>query len=778
MATAYGHFCDAEREFVVTDPLTPAPWINYLGNTRLTAFISQQAGGLVFYRSPQTRRLTRYHYLATPQDRPGFYLYVRDRTAAELWNPHFAPVCLPLDAYQCRHGLGYTLFTGSRRGVETVVRYFIPPDDDIFLWDVTVTNRSAEPRDIELASYVEFGLLEFMKETLGWCYDKNQTAYTYDAAANRIKYDYHVFEAAFTPAVFMSCTEAASGFDCSRAAFCGRGGSLERPLALLGAGLTGSELPAGGDHGCGVLGARMDLQPGRSRRLAYMLGIADTWPQAECLRRKYDSLAAVDAAFAGLASVWRERTGSLQASTGDIHVDRSLNIWNPLNIEVALERGRDISTDHIGLTGMRFRDTMQDALAGAIINPGLAWDFLARVFSAQSRDGRGFFQFFPFDPLPIEDRPMRSDNTVWPIYTVGNLVCESGDPSYFHRVLPFRDGGEASVFDHILLGLKYIYGRLGRHGLPILDDADWNDFLSVFGDPRSESVMLGMQLVYSAKELARFARILDRPEDEAWCDRVAAELDIALNSDAVWDGRWYRRLLLTNGVAIGSAARPQGQIFLNPQSWSVIAGVGRDGRGQTAMDEAHARLNTSRGLLIHAPPYTGIPNPEDPLPSNNPGVGENGGIFCHANAWAIIAQCLLGNGDRAFSYYRRLLPSVAAEEMGYDHWRREPYAFVSAINGPACGADFGRAGISWLTGTASWIYIAATQYILGIRPELNGLRIKPCLPSEWDAVRVRRRFRRRNYTIEMNRVRGSGADDGRMEIKVDGRALEGGFLKV
>ena len=764
---AYGHFDDAAREFVITDPLTPAPWINYLGNTRLTAFISQQAGGLAFYREPQTRRLTRYHYLPAPQDRPGFYLYVRDQQSGVVWNPHFAPTCARLDRFECRHGLGYTRFVGTRDGVEVAVRYLIPPDEDVMLWDVTVTNVSPEGKRLTLASYVEFGLLEFARE-LFWCYLKNQIGFEYETRANWIKYSYHVFEAPFTPAIFFSCTRPADGFECSRDAFCGRGGSLERPLALLGRGFSGSQIPGGG-HGCGVLGAELELDAGASSSFAFMLGVAEDWRQAAALRRKVSRPTAVEAAFAALQRHWQRQTGVLQVATGDAHVDRSVNFWNPLNCRITLERTRDISTDHVGVDGMRYRDTMQDALAVANLDAEFAKERIRLVFAAQARDGAGCFAFYPFNRLPVSLKPMRCDNTVWPVFTVANLVNETGDLSFLAEPVAFRDGGEASIYDHIMLGLRYIWNRRGPTGLPVLFDADWNDSLAVFGDDRAESVMLGMQLVAAARQFREYALRLGQEGDAAWCDAVASELETALNSDGVWDGQWYCRLLLSNGVRLGSRSRPQGQIYLEPQVWAVISGVGRDGRGQQAMDAVRERLNTSRGLMIHAPPYTGIPNPEDPLTSNVPGTGENGSIFCHANTWAVMAECLLGRADRAFEYYYKLLPSVAAEEVGQEHWGREPYAFVSSVLGPARGSDFGAAGISWLTGTASWMYVAVTQYILGLQPTLDGLRIQPCLPAQWQNVRVIRQFRGHSHEIEIDNRTG--------RIRVNGKWLRDRLIR-
>jgi cellobiose phosphorylase len=741
----FGNFDDESREFVITDPLPPQPWINYLGNTRLSAFISQQAGGLAWHVEPQQRRLSRYYWLPAPQDRPGFYVYVRDRATGELWNPHFAPTCQPLDGYECRHGLGYSQFTSERGGVRVTVRYFIPPGDDVMVWDVSVENRSAMAQALTLASYVEFGILDYMREMF-WCYLKNHIGFTFEPVENWIKYDYHVFEAPFAPAIFMSCTRPVDGFECSREVFCGKGGSLERPALAL----TGSELPGGG-HGCGTLGVNLDLPPGCRERFAYILGVADHWEQAKELRRKFATPTAVDSAFAELGAYWGRKTQVLQVKSGDPHFDRIVNTWAPLNCQVTLERTRDLSTDHIGVDGMRFRDTMQDALAVASFDPDFARERIRLILPSQSCDGSGNFSFYPYAPkLKVNVEPHRCDNTVWPIMTIANWVNETGDISFLEERIPFRDGGDATVYEHVRLGLELIWGRRGPTGLPTLFDADWNDGLAVFRDPQAESVMLGMQLVYAAKLFKDYAVRLNRNTDAEWCDYLVGELTGILNSEAVWDGQWYRRLLLSNGQFVGSASRPEGQIYLEPQVWAVMSGVGDfEQRGIKAMDAVYGRLNTTRGLMICAPPYTGIPTPADPLVGNAPGTGENGSIFCHANTWAVIAECLLGRGDRAWEYFRKILPSVAAEEVGQEHWGREPYVFTSTVIGPAQWKDFGRAGISWLTGTASWAYIAATQYMLGLRPTLDGLQVHPCLPADWDNVRVTRRFRGKEHLFEL-----------------------------
>jgi len=767
----YGHFDDAQREYVITDPLTPRPWINYLGNRRLSAFISQNAGGVLWHVEPQCRRITRYHYIPGPPDRPGFYVYVRDRRTGEVWNPHFAPTCTELDLFECRHAPGVTRFLAERAGIRAEVSYAMPSEDDVMLWQVTLRNGGDAAADLQLVSYLEFGLLEFMRETIGWCYLKHQANFSYDPAMRAIRYDYHVFEAPFSPRMAFGCTADVSGYECSRDDFVGRTGSLQQPSALRpGADLSNSELPLGG-HGCGTLGVDVHLAPGEAREFAYVFALGESWDETDALLAKYGDAGARSAAFAGVRDAWQERLAALQAQTGDPLVDRFVNTWSPYNTCVTADLCRSISTDHMGLDGLRYRDTMQDALGVAPLDPELSARRMRQVLAQQTRDGGGCFAFWPDNPQPTTDTPHRSDNTVWPIYTARALLAETGDFSLLEERIPFRDGGEASIYEHILLGLRHIYERRGGRGLPVLYHADWNDGLALFGDEAAESVMLGMQLVHSCNEMGELAARLGRDQDAQWCAGVAAELSDILNSGEVWDGAWYRRLLLSNGKVLGSASCRQGSIFLNPQSWSVISGVGAgDERGSVAMQAAFERLDTEYGLRILDPPYKGIPEPEDPPLGSHPGVGENGGIFCHANTWAIMAEALLGNAERAFKYYRQLLPEVVSETVGPDHYAREPYVYVSSIVGPA-SERFGEGGISWLTGTASWMYVAATQYILGIRPALDGLIVHPCLPEAMPRVRVRRRFRGCSCEIEID-----NAGRGTVELEVDGVPIEGDLV--
>lgn len=772
-STAYGAFDDATRSYVLTDPLPPKPWINYLGNRRLTAFISQNAGGVLWYLEPQSRRITRYHYLSAPPDRPGFYLYVRDRGTGTVWNPHFAPTCTPLDHFACRHMPGVTSLTGEKDGVRVDVTYAIPPDDDVMLWHVTVSNVGGVAIDVQLASYLEFGLLEFMRETIGWCYLKHHVAFAYDARLRAIRYDYHAFEAPYTPRMVFGCTATVSGFDCSRDAFIGRTGSLESPLALRpGQTLGNTELPLGG-HGAGVLGTDILLQPGDYTTLAYCFTIGDTWDAADVLLAKFADPAAVQEGVEAARARWHAQCATFQVQTGDAGMDRFVNIWNPYNASVALELARSISTDHMGLDGLRYRDTTQDALAVAHFDPAFSLERMRQVFAEQTQDGGGCFAFYPYTKQPTTDVPHRSDNTVWQIYTMKALLAETGDWGILNEVIPFRDGSAATVYEHTVRGLKHIAERRGPHGLPTLFHADWNDGLALFGDEAAESVMLGMQLGYSCRELGEIATRLGREEDAAWCAQLAQELSAICNSDLVWDGAWYRRLLFSNGNVLGSAQSRQGQIFVNPQSWAVISGIGAyQDRGIQAMQSVFERLDTPCGLRILDPPFTGIPEPEDPPLGSSPGTGENGAIFCHANTWAIMAEALLGNAERAFKYYHQLLPESVIGQVGSARYGREPYVYLSSIVGPV-SEHFGSGGISWLTGTASWMYVAATQYLLGILPTLDGLRLQPCLPAHLPCVHVRRQYRGGIYEIEID-----NAERDTVTLELDGNALDGTLLPI
>jgi cellobiose phosphorylase len=769
---AFGAFDDERREFLITRPHTPAPWINYLMGDNLVAFISQQAGGSLFYKSPKAGRITRYDYLGAPSDRPGFYVYIKDHATARLWNPSYGPTCTPLDAYTCAHGPGYTRFDARLNAIRARVGCFSPPDCSALILDVELHNRSRRARTLSATSYFAFGILEPAREADGWCVLRNQVGYAYERDANWIRYRYRVFEAPLSPAMFVTCTRRVDGWDCSRDAFFGPEGSVACPGSLAGGGLTCSQAPNGG-HGAGVLGVDVHLPPGGRERFAFVLGVADDWSRAEALRERLAMPEAIDAAWESLRNVWRGRLNSMQVECADKALARTVNTWGPVNAITLASLPASFSTDHTGGNCMRYRDHMQYAMGICGTETDLAAHIVREIYAHQNADGTGCYGFYPHLSLPPRETPFRNDNNVWGVFTVDRLVRETGELAFWDQRVAFRDAPPASVFEHAVRGLRSIHERRGPRGLPRLVGTDWNDSLVIWGDGQAESVMLGMQFVRAAGLLGSHAARLGRHDVESWCTDAADTMTAVLNGPEVWDGHWYRRLLLSEGLRLGSRERPEGRIYLNPQSWAVISGVADDARGRQAMDAAAGHLATPRGLMLLTPPYTGIPTPDDPLTSNSPGIGENGGIFCHANTWAIIAECLLGRADVAMDYYRRILPAAASQAVGQGHWRREPYAFSSWVYGPAAGEDLGRAELGWMTGTAPWMHVAACEYLLGVRPEIDGLRIAPCLPNDWTRLRVRRRFRGCTYDIRAAR----DAPGAPWRITVDGNPLAGDLFR-
>ena len=687
--TYFGSFNDENNSFNITNPLTPKPWTNYLGNRSLKAFISQNAGGMLWRNDPLTQRITRYHHsIVPPGDRPGFYVYLKNKQSGSVWNPHFAPTCTELDSFSCQHSPGITSFTAGFENAKASVEYTIPPEYDALLMKVTITNDGTTPLEMLAASYLEFGLMEPERETW-WICLQYHLSLIWDKDLNAARYDYHVFEAPHTPCMLFGCTEPADSWELSRDAFIGPTGSLERPNALVNNNsLSNSEAPTGG-HSAGIIGKDIALAPGETCSFTYVFAMGDTWEEAETCLRHFRKAGSVGAAFSSTRNFWAERLESFQVESGDEIIDRWLNVWNPYNAIMCLEHARSNGPERCPC-GLQYRDTTQDAMAVANLDPEFAKQMMWELFAQQHSDGSGCFSYIPGENKQ-QLTPQRSDNTVWQIYTLHNLAAETGDLSFFYEEIPFRDKGAATVYEHILLGLKYISNYSGPNGLPLRFHADWNDGLAVFEDPDSESVMLGMQLVYACKLLREIAQALGRNKDVFWCDETAKDLNKKLNGDVVWDGAWYRRLLLSNGRFVGSASTKQGQMYLNSQSWAVISGVGEsEERGLQAMAALTEQLDTPYGFSLCAPPYKGFPEPEDSPKGSAPGANENGGILFHANTWAIMAEAILGRKERAMKCFKRIIPEALASAIGEARYEREPYAVCSNIAGEQ-NPLFGRA---------------------------------------------------------------------------------------
>lgn len=768
----YGYFDDEKKEYVITEPLTPRPWINYISNSRLGAFVSQGGGGLAWFHQPVTRRISRYNFMGLPEDRPGFYVYIRELDGT-YWNPSFQPCQSPIDRWECRHGMGYTRFIAERKGIMAELTLFVARDDDVLLWDLTLINNRDSDANLFIANFLEFSLFEFYKEILGWIVLRNQIRFRYDSRVNSIKYDYFVYEAEHTNPVFLSTSGSPSGYECDRSAFIGRGRDTSNPIAIENGEMSGSELPGGG-LGIGSFAHTVRLKSRENHRIVWILGVADTWKAADSLAVKYQDLSTVDTSFINLKEKWTAILDGFQTGLPDAEMQTIVNVWNPYGACTTFFRCRDISSELPGLSaGIRFRDGMQNCMSMCHLKPDIARERLELLLKHQKSDGSARDSFLPGSKVKVSQEQPRCDNPVWSPVSVYAYLAETGDYDFLNRVLPYYDKGQDRVYDHLMRGLRQIVRDSGDNGLPLLKGRDWDDHLAVFSEEGAESVMTAQNWCYAARLMKEICLLRNETEDALWIDEHIEKYKQALNGPA-WDGEWYRQVLFRKGkTALGSKDRRENKIYINTQSWAIISGTAAEGRDVLCMDKMREYLNTDYGIKFLWPPYTGIPEPEDRLVSNGPGIGENGGIFVQANCWAIMAEAIMGRADRAYEYYRQLLPPVISRNIGPDVYLNEPYIFSSHIIADP-DPRRGIANLSWLTGAVNWMYIVATQHILGIRPTLKGLRISPCIPSAWKGFWVKRKFRGILYNIEViNENKGN-----KPAITMNGVSIEGAVLPL
>ena len=772
----YGFFDDSKREYVINDPFPPTSWINFLTNKNYNAIISQAGGGAAFYKESSSGRISRYNQSrALPMDRPGFYIYIKEKNG-EVFSPTFEPVRTPMDNWKCRHGLGYTVFEGGYKKLDTQVTYFVPTDDNTMLWNVKITNNRGQAAEFSAFSYVEFSFLMAAREPMYWHWNRFFTTTLFNKELNAITYDCHVYEDYPKIKVFLASSMPVASFDCDRNSFVGRAGSLDMPKAIKDGVLAGNELPGGG-FPIGALENKFVLKAGESVEFTLALGCDPEWDGAAKLINKYNGNAAVNKALEDVKTHWADFTGVFSCDLPDKDAQRMINIWNPYNCYHSFNRKMSMTSMTTGMEkgGIQSRDSSQDSMSLSSLCPSMAKDRMNSIMQFQKPSGEYFNGFDESSGEPFAMHAVRSDNGVWPVFTVYTYVSETGEYDFLDKQIKYYEGENASLLDHLYQGLVHIGSQRGKNGLPLIVAIDWNDSLYIFQqDGKEESVMLAQQLVYACRLLREIAVFKNRGDIVAFCDKTTEEMTKALNADGVWDGEWYKRYIFSdNQAALGSKDRKEGKIFLNSQSWAVISGTATGGRDVLCMDKAGEILGTPYGLKLLYPAFTGIPQPEDPLYNNGPGIRENGGIFHHANTWAMLAETILGRGDKAFDYYRTILPNVASEERGADKYINEPYALSStALADP--DPRVGEGDMAWFSGTVTWMYLVGTQYILGVLPVLEGLKIDPCVPAKWDGFSVKRKFRGCEYKIT---VKNPGhVCKGVASISVDGVKIEGNII--
>ncbi len=797
----YGHFDDDRLEYVIDRVDVPASWINYLGVEDWCTVINQNAGGYSFYRSSQQGRVTRFRPNGVPLDRPGHYLYLRDDADGDYWSASWQPVGKSLDeaSYRTRHGLSYSVFESSYRGIEASQRVFVPLGEDAEVWDVTVTNTTDNPRTLSLFGYVEFSFHSVQIDNEN--FQMSLYASGADYADGVVEYDfyyepwtYHYFTATADPV----------GFDTLRDDFLGAYRTETNPLAVERGECSGSQATTG-NH-CGALHHRVTLAPGETVRLAYVLGYGRREVGAR-LRATYADPAAVDAAIADLAAYWQRKRSVLAVQTPSAAMNTLLNTWTLLQAETCVVWSRFASFVEVGgRVGLGYRDTAQDIMSVVHTNPGKVRQRIEELLHGQMSWGYGLHLFDPLlfaenrrDDIPVGVKlptvvPGKasdlvhgladacSDDHLWLVPSVLEYLKETGDLDFLQQVVPFADSdlspaeraeviGEAAerfdpapatVYEHLRRAIEFTAEQVGDNGIAKGLRADWNDCLNLGG---GQTALVSFLHVWAANALADAAGHLGWGGEKERLDAISAKVTEAVNRE-LWDGAWYLRGYTRDGVKIGSAENREGRIFLEHMPWAVISGAAPVERATSAMDAVRTHLASEYGTHLCWPSYTQVDDTIGYVTRVYPGVKENGAIFSHPNAWPIIAETVLGRGEAAMAYYDALAPyhaNDAVEVRG-----AEPYVYAQFLY----GRDhewFGKAQNPWLTGTAGWMYTAATRHILGVRPDFDSLVVDPCIPADWDGFTVTRQWRDQTYDIEVRNP--AHVRCGVASVELDGQPL-------
>ena len=764
----YGYYDAAAREYVITRPDTPTPWINYLGEGRYGGIVSNTGGGYSFDRDPRNRRVSRYRYNGVPADQPGRYVYLRDQDSGSVWSTTWQPVRRELDAYECRHGPGYTRISAALDGIASELLYFVPPGAPCELWVLRVRNVGAHARRLRAFTYVELGYLDAVADmqNLDWAQHIVRSRYEDGAILTGT---------VFRPdTIFFASNAPPAGFDSDREAFVGRYRDLASPVVVERGEPENSESPRG--NSIGSLCHDLPLAPGEEREIVYVLGVSDDREEIDRAIAAYRDSAAVADAFRALRADWDAYLERFVVDTPDEDFDAMVDVWNQVQCRTTLYWSRFASGYESGLgRGMGTRDSAQDTLGTVHAAPGRARETLVRLWGLQFADGHAWHQFFPLTgegttglAAEIPEWPQWfCDDHLWIAIATCAYLRETGDLALLDEPVAYVDGPADTVWAHMLRAVDFTLGHLGPHGLPRVGFSDWDDTMNIdHGSGKAESVWCAMQFCRAARDLAELADELDR-SDDAERFRAYAEAMASTVNEHAWDGEWYARAYDDHGEPIGVSSEECHRINMNPQTWCVIGEVAPRERAEAAMESMEEKLGTELGIALMWPPYDGGTDRVRGTSTYPPGAKENGSIFCHANAWAIVAAAALGWGDRAYDYYRRILPLLRTDA---DRYLAEPYVYCQNICGPA-HPQFGMGRNAWLTGTAAWTYVAATQWILGIRPTYRGLRIAPALPSAWPGFAARRLFRGVVYDIEVER----GPEQ---SLVVDGEAVDGDVVPL
>ncbi len=795
----YGHFDDINREYVITQYRTPWPWINYLGNKDFFSIISNTAGGYSFYRDARLRRLTRFRYNNVPLDDGGKYFYINDN--GSVWSPGWKPVKTEVDDYSCRHGMGYTVIGAEKDNLRAEMLFFVPVGDTCEVQCITLRNNGKLPRRFLLFSFVEWCL---------WNAHDDQTNFQRNFSTGEVEVEdgviYHKTEyrERRNHYAFYSVNNGIAGFDTDREAFLGMYNGFDRPDAVFSGKPRNSFARGWSPVGSHCL--EVSLEPGEEKNYVFVLGYIENpdsekfiapkvinKSRAKAMIERYDTGSKVDAAFRELKEYWDRQLSAISLDHPDPRLSRMVNIWNPYQCMVTYNMSRSASYFESGIgRGMGFRDSNQDLVGYVQMIAPQARERIIDIASTQFDDGSAYHQYQPLTKRGnAEIGGNFNDDPLWLIFGGANYLRETGDWSILDEVVPFNNdpANAASLFEHLNRSFRHVINHLGPHRLPLIGRADWNDCLNLncfSTNPdesfqttenqkggQAESVFIAAMFVLYGADFVTIARKRGENALAEEAEKHIGEMVKAIDNHG-WDGEWFLRAYDFYGRKVGSRENEEGKIFIESQGMCVMAGIGsEDGRALKALTAVNERLACEYGIVLNNPAFTKYYLQFGEISSYPEGYKENAGIFCHNNPWIIISETMTGNGHRAFDYYSRITPSYL-EDISDLH-KTEPYVYSQMIAGKDAFRP-GEAKNSWLTGTAAWCLYAVTQYILGIRPEYDGLLIDPCIPPEWSGFTVRRKFRGAIYNIDI--LNPEHKSKGAWEIIVDGKKVDSSLIPV
>ena len=796
----FGYFDDTNREYVITNPKTPWPWINYLGNQDFFSLISNTAGGYSFYKDAKFRRITRYRYNNVPMDSGGRYLYIKDGDTT--WSPGWKPVKTPLDSYECRHGMNYTKIKGEKNGLSAEVLYFVPLKTHAEVQKLTLTNHSGESKKIKLFSFIEWALwnaaadMENFQRNFSTGEVEIENSVIYHKTEYKERRDHYSYYSVNVPI---------NGFDTDRESFFGLYNGFDEPQVVAEGKPRMTEA-----HGWSPVASHyieIEINPGESKDFVFVLGYVENkaeekWESKNIINKtkakatiaKFDTAAKVDIAWNELKEYWDNLLSIYVVDSGDEKLDRMVNIWNQYQCMITFNFSRSASFFESGIgRGMGFRDSNQDLIGFVHQIPERARERIIDIASTQFPDGGCYHQYQPLTKRGNNDIGGGfNDDPMWLIIGTISYIKESGDFGILDEMVPFDNDMSVArtLFDHLTVSFDHVVNNLGPHKLPLIGRADWNDCLNLncfSNDPnesfqttenktegsKAESLMIAGLFVMYGRDYIKLCKVLGKLAEAERAQKHVDEMIEAVKKHG-WDGEWFLRAYDYYGNKIGSNENEEGKIFIESNGWCGMAGIGKEeGMVEKALDSVKKYLDCEHGIVLNNPAFTKYYIEYGEISSYPAGYKENAGIFCHNNPWIMIAETEIGRGEMAWEYYKKICPSYL-EEISELH-KTEPYVYSQMIAGKDAFKP-GEAKNSWLTGTAAWNFLAISQYILGIQPDYDGLIINPCIPGKWNGFKITRKFRGTTFNIEVQNP--SNVSTGVKELWIDGIKTDGNKIPI